>query len=98
VRALNRHPAGHTRVPRYARGRCGVVECLHGLHVFPERHAASAPGAPFDEAPQWLYTVRFDGRELWGDDAEPDTSLSIDAWESTLEPAPEVAAVRETSA
>jgi nitrile hydratase len=98
VRALNRHPAGHTRVPRYARGRCGVVECLHGLHVFPERHAASAPGAPFDEAPQWLYTVRFDGRELWGDDAEPDTSLSIDAWESTLEPAPEVAPVRETAA
>lgn len=88
VRTRQRHPAGHTRVPRYARGRLGVVEHLHGAHVFAEAHAASPPGAPFDEAPQWLYTVRFDGRELWGEEAEPDTSLSIDAWESTLEPAP----------
>lgn len=87
VRARQRHPAGHTRVPRYARGRLGVIEHLHGVHVFAETHAASPPGTPFDEAPQWLYTVRFDGRELWGDDAEPGTSLSIDAWESTLEPA-----------
>jgi nitrile hydratase beta subunit len=87
----NRHPAGHTRVPRYARGRVGVVERLHGAHVFAEAHAASPPGAAFDEAPQWLYTVRFDGRELWGDDAEPGLQLSIDAWESTLEAAPETA-------
>jgi nitrile hydratase beta subunit len=89
VRTRNRHPAGHTRVPRYARGRCGVVERLHGAHVFAETHAVSPPWAAFDEAAQWLYTVRFDGRELWGDDAEPGLRLSIDAWESTLEPAPE---------
>ncbi len=85
VRTVNRHPAGHTRVPRYARGRRGVVEHLHGTHVFADAHAAAPPGAPFDEAPQWLYTVRFDGAELWGEDAEPGLSLSIDAWESTLE-------------
>ena len=89
VRTRQRHPAGHTRVPRYARGRAGVVEQLHGAHVFAEAHAASPPGGAFDEAPQWLYTVRFDGRELWGEDAEPGTSLSIDAWEATLEPASE---------
>lgn len=89
VRTRQRHPAGHTRVPRYARGRVGVVEQLHGAHVFAEAHAASPPGGAFDEAPQWLYTVRFDGRELWGEDAEPGTSLSIDAWEATLEPASE---------
>ena len=85
VRTVNRHPAGHHRVPRYARGRRGVIEHVHGCHVFADAHAASPPGAPFDEAPQWLYTVRFEGAELWGDDAEPGLSLSIDAWESTLE-------------
>ena len=87
VRALNRHPAGHTRLPRYVRGHVGTVVLVHGAHVFADRHAASAPGQPFDEAPQWLYTVAFDGRELWGDDAEPGTSVSVDAWESYLEPA-----------
>lgn len=87
VRALNRHPAGHTRLPRYVRGHVGTVVLVHGAHVLADRHAASAPGQPFDEAPQWLYTVAFDGRELWGDDAEPGTSVSVDAWESYLEPA-----------
>ena len=87
VRALNRHPAGHTRLPRYVRGHVGTVVLVHGAHVLADRHAASAPGQPFDEAPQWLYTVAFDGRELWGDDAEPGTSVSVDAWESSLEPA-----------
>ena len=85
VRTVNRHPAGHTRVPRYARGRRGVVEHVHGTHVFADAHAASPPGEPFQEAPQWLYTVRFEGAELWGEDAEPGLRLSIDAWESTLE-------------
>jgi nitrile hydratase len=87
VRALNRHPAGHTRLPRYVRGHVGTVARVHGAHVWADCHAASAPGQPFDEAPQWLYTVAFDGRELWGDDAEPGTCVSVDAWESYLEPA-----------
>lgn len=87
VRALNRHPAGHTRLPRYVRGHVGTVVLVHGAHVFADRHAASAPGQPFDEAPQWLYTVAFDGQELWGEDAETGTSVSVDAWESHLEPA-----------
>ena len=39
------------------------------------------------EQPQWLYTVRFEGRELWGDDAEPDTAVSVNAFEPYLEPA-----------
>jgi nitrile hydratase len=86
VRALNRHPAGHTRLPRYVRGQIGAVALVHGAHVFADRHAASAPGQPFAEAPQWLYTVAFDGEALWGDDAEPDSRVSVDAWESYLEP------------
>jgi nitrile hydratase len=87
VQALNRRPAGHTRLPRYVRGHTGTVVLVHGAHVFADRHAASAPGQPFDEAPQWLYTVAFDGQELWGTDAEPGLRVSVDAWESYLEPA-----------
>jgi nitrile hydratase len=81
VRTANEHPAGHTRVPRYARGRIGRIEQVHGAHVFP---GTSAHG--LGEQPQWLYTVAFDGRELWGRAAEPGLTVSIDAWESTLEP------------
>jgi len=81
VRTANEHPAGHTRVPRYARGRAGRIEQVHGVHVFPN---TSAHG--MGEHPQWLYTVAFDGRELWGHAADPKLTVSIDAWESTLEP------------
>jgi nitrile hydratase subunit beta len=82
VRTRNIHPQGHTRLPRYARGRMGVVELVHGAHVFPD---ANAHGQ--GEQPQWLYTVCFPGRELWGEQVDPTVSVSIDAWESYLEPA-----------
>jgi hypothetical protein len=82
------HPQGHTRLPRYVRGQVGTVTLVHGCHVFADRHAATAPGAPFDDRPEWLYTVVFDGRDLWGADAEPGTSVSVDAWEPYLEAAP----------
>ncbi len=85
VRAINDHPAGHTRLPRYVRGHVGTVVRVHGVHVFADRQAASPPGAPVDEAPQWLYAVEFDGAELWGRDAEPGLRVSVDAWESSLE-------------
>jgi nitrile hydratase subunit beta len=81
VRTRNTHPTGHTRLPRYARGRIGVVERVHGAHVLPD---ASAHGE--GEQPQWLYAVRFDGHELWGADAEPGLGVTIEAWESYLEP------------
>jgi nitrile hydratase len=82
VRAKNIHPATHTRLPRYARGRTGVVEALRGCHVFPDT-AALGQG----DNPQWLYTVLFDGRELWGENAEPSLKVSIEAFEPYLEPA-----------
>jgi len=87
VRARNLHPTGHTRLPRYVRGHVGVVTLVHGTHVFADRHAASAPGQPFDEAPTWLYCVAFAGEALWGVDAEPDSRISVDAWEPYLEAA-----------
>jgi nitrile hydratase subunit beta len=87
VRARNRHPAGHTRLPRYVRGHLGTVVGLHGAHVFADAHAATTGGPPWDEAPQWLYTVEFDAAELWGEDADPTLRVSVDAWERYLEPA-----------
>lgn len=82
VRTININPTGHTRLPRYARAKLGTVVLVHGAHVFPD---ASAHGG--GEQPQWLYTVEFTGPELWGRDADPTLSVSIDAWESYLEPA-----------
>jgi nitrile hydratase beta subunit len=77
----NMHPTGHTRLPRYARAKEGVIERRHGVHVFPDSNAHGE-----GENPQWLYTVRFSGRELWGEEADPTLVVSIDAWESYLEP------------
>ncbi|MFO1329088.1 MAG: nitrile hydratase subunit beta [Rubrivivax sp.] len=88
VRARNVHPQGHTRLPRYVRGHVGTVTLVHGGHVFADRHAASAPGQPFDDRPEWLYTVAFDGQALWGASAEPGTLVSVDAWEPYLEAVP----------
>ena len=82
VRTRNMHPKTHTRLPRYARGRTGVIEALRGCHVFPDTVAIGQ-----GENPQWLYTVRFDGRELWGESADPTLKVSIEAWEPYLEPA-----------
>jgi len=82
VRARNMHPAGHTRLPRYARGRSGVVEACHGAHVFPDSHAHGG-----GEDPRPLYTVRFPARELWGPEAPARDSVSLDLWEPYLEPA-----------
>lgn len=87
VRARNLHPRGHTRLPRYVRGHVGTITRLHGCHVYPDRHAATAPGVPFDDRPEWLYAVTFDGAELWGPQAEPGTTVSVDAWEPYLETA-----------
>jgi nitrile hydratase len=82
VTTRNLNPRGHTRLPRYARGRSGTVELVHGVFVFPDTNAHGQ-----GEDPQWLYTVRFSGRELWGEGADPTLVVSVDAWESYLEPA-----------
>ena len=80
VRARNLNPTGHTRLPRYVRGRLGVVETFHGAHVFPDVHAHT--GA---DDPRPLYTVRFAAREFWGPDAPEHDSVSLDLWEPYLE-------------
>jgi nitrile hydratase len=80
VRAINMHPKLHTRLPRYVRGHIGVIERIHGAHVFPDSIVAGK-----GETPQWLYTVRFEAQELWGGDADPTVKVSIDAFEPYLE-------------
>jgi nitrile hydratase beta subunit len=80
VRARNIHPEGHSRLPRYARGRVGAVERLHGAHVFADTHAHTG-----EDDPQPLYTVRFTAQELWGPQASPRDSVSLDLWEPHLE-------------
>jgi nitrile hydratase subunit beta len=81
VRTRNIHPTGHTRLPRYARGKRGVIHRQHGTHVFPDSNAHGG-----GEQPEALYSVRFDARELWGPAAEPNQHVYIDLWEPYLEP------------
>jgi nitrile hydratase len=82
VRAKDIHPATHTRLPQYVRGHVGVIELLHGCHVFPDTNAMGQ-----GEHPHWLYTVTFDGKDLWPDAADQRSRISVDAWEPYLEPA-----------
>jgi nitrile hydratase len=81
VRARNRHPAGHTREPRYVRGRVGLIQEHHGAHVLPD---LSAEGV---RVGRHLYTVRFEASELWGENANGNSAVYVDLWEDYLEPA-----------
>ncbi|MCC5857690.1 MAG: nitrile hydratase subunit beta [Ectothiorhodospiraceae bacterium] len=80
VRTGNRHPEHHTRLPRYARGKLGEVVLHHGAHVLPDTNAIFQ-----GEQPEHLYAVRFAARELWGPDASPRDTVTLDLWESYLE-------------
>jgi len=82
VRARNLHPTGHTRLPRYARGKLGTIDRHRGAYVFPDTHAHI-----LGEKPQHVYSVRFAARELWGDAASPRDAVYIDLWDDYLEPA-----------
>jgi nitrile hydratase subunit beta len=68
-------PAGHHRCPRYVRGATGTVERVNGGWPPPAEEAA----------PEAVYRVRFEMRDLWGADAEPGVLL-IDLWERYLAP------------
>jgi nitrile hydratase len=82
VRARNINPPTHTRLPRYARGKAGTIVADHGGFVFPDTNAVGE-----GEQPQRLYTVRFSARELFGENANPRDSISLDLWEPYLESA-----------
>lgn len=82
VRTRDQAVDHHTRLPGYARGKLGTIEALHGAHILPDSHARG-----LGEAPEPLYTVVFDGAELWGAAAAPGLRVSVDAWQSYLEAA-----------
>ncbi|HUI16612.1 MAG TPA: nitrile hydratase subunit beta [Alphaproteobacteria bacterium] len=80
VRARNIHPLGHTRLPRYARGKLGSIARDHGVHVFPDSRAHFR-----GENPQHLYSVRFAARELWGEAVAVQDAVYLDLWDDYLE-------------
>ncbi|MEO8128694.1 MAG: nitrile hydratase subunit beta [Bryobacteraceae bacterium] len=80
VRARNINPVGHTRLPRYARGKTGKIDLDHGVYNFPDTNS-DGRGAKR----QHVYSVRFAARELWGDQASTRDSVHIDLWDDYLE-------------
>jgi nitrile hydratase len=82
VRTRNINPVGHTRLPRYARGKIGTVDRDHGVYVFPDTSAHA-----LGEKPQHVYSVRSAARELWGEQASRRDAVYLDLWDDYLEPA-----------
>ena len=82
VLTRNNHPLGHTRLPRYARAKHGVIDRDHGVFVFPDTNAARR-----DKKPQHCYSVRFTAHELWGPEAPATEFIHIDLWDDYLDPA-----------
>jgi len=82
VRARNLNPVGHTRLPRYARGKAGTIDRVHGVFVLPDSNAHFQ-----GERPQHVYSVRFEARELWGERAAPPDAVYVDLWEEYLDAA-----------
>jgi hypothetical protein len=82
VLVRNINPVTHTRLPRYVRGRRGVIERDHGVFVFADTNAHSK-----EQRPQHVYSVRFAARELWGEQAHARDTLNLDLWDDYLESA-----------
>ena len=80
VKALNINPQGHTRLPRYVRGKIGEIKSVQGCHVFPDSNARSE-----GENPEWLYSIAFHAQELFGSDAEDGNMIMVDCWGAYLE-------------
>jgi len=80
VRTRNMHPTGHTRLPRYARGKQGVIIRDHGVYTFPDTNAKKE-----GEHRQHVFSVRFAARELWGEQASPRDTVYLDLWDNYLE-------------
>ncbi len=82
VVARNINPTGHTRLPRYVRGRQGVIDRDHGVFIFADTNAMG-----LGKKPQHVYSVRFTARELWGAEASARDSVYVDLWDDHLDAA-----------
>jgi nitrile hydratase len=78
VLAVARNPAGHNRLPRYLRGKRGVIEAVHARYPLADERAAGR------DRPETLYTVAFAANDVWGVDAEPNGVIHAELWESYL--------------
>ncbi len=79
VRVREWHPPGHSRCPRYVRGKAGTVVRVDGTHSVPdvEAHGSARRCEP-------TYSVRFDAGELWRD-GQRGVWVHVDLWDSYLE-------------
>jgi nitrile hydratase beta subunit len=79
VRVREWHPPGHTRCPRYVRGKTGVVVRVDGIYSVPdvEAHGSARRHEP-------TYSVRFDAADLWRD-GQRGVAVHVDLWDSYLE-------------
>jgi nitrile hydratase beta subunit len=82
VRVRDFDTVGHTRVPRYVRGRTGIVARSDGGYKVSDFRVV-----PGESPPQNLYNVRFMATELWDNAASALDSLHIELWECHIEPA-----------
>ncbi len=81
VRTKSVAPFGHTRLARYVRGKVGEVVAHRGSFVYPD-----TAGNGLGENPEHVYTVKFDARELWGDEyADRNSSVCFDVWDPYIE-------------
>jgi len=82
VKVRNLNPLGHTRAPRYIRDRTGTIDRDHGVFIFPDTNAAGT-----GKSPQHVYSVRFEAREIWGEQGPDNEAIYIDLWDDYLDPA-----------
>jgi nitrile hydratase len=82
VRAINVSRRGHNRLPRYIRGKRGWVERVNGLYAIEDEEEYAR-----DRVPQTVYTVGFEGAEVWGPECEPNLKVYLELWEGYLQPA-----------
>jgi hypothetical protein len=82
VRTRVINPTHHTRLPRYARGKTGVIEMTHGEWALPDTNVQG-----LGKIKQHLYTVRFLACELWGDGANPRDTVCVELWDDYLDAA-----------
>ena len=82
VTAINVSRVGHNRLPRYIRGRTGWIERVNGLYPIEDELVFS-----YDKQPQTVYTVGFEGTEVWGPECEPNMKVYMELWEGYLAPA-----------
>ncbi len=82
IRVLNLNPRGHTRLPRYLRGKRGSVERDYGVFAFPDAHAHG-----LGEKPQHVYSVKFSAKEVWGREGGERDFIVVDVWDDYMVPA-----------